>query len=164
MTLPIVEWLRQKELSGSKVVGGERVTNRRNFDGDEAADIIEELVEALAEQVSMCRDPSCEMCGRHERLLAKIGGDALPPNKPGVQPDFRYDALPMVAPECSGDPLAEQFRRDCEAALHNPEIDPIEAADGYRDTPPEDEADELSLAKGEIAWLREFVRRAGGEA
>jgi hypothetical protein len=37
----LVERLRQKELSGSKVVSGERVTNRRNFDGDEAADVIE---------------------------------------------------------------------------------------------------------------------------
>lgn len=84
-----------------------------------------------------------------------------PPNKPGAQPDFRYDALPMVVTECCGDPLVEQFERDLEAALRDPKTDPIEQADAYRDTPPEDESDELGLAKGEIAWLREFVRRAG---
>jgi hypothetical protein len=44
----IVQRLRQKELSGSKVVSGQRVTNRRNFDGDEAADYIEALEARLA--------------------------------------------------------------------------------------------------------------------
>jgi len=44
-------------------------------------------------------------------------------------------------------------------ALADPQRDPIAEADAYRDTMPEDEADALVLAKGEIAWLREAVRR-----
>ena len=30
-----------------------------------------ELYEALAEQVAACFDPTCQMCIRHERILAK---------------------------------------------------------------------------------------------
>ena len=44
--------------------------------------------------------------------------------------------------------------------LRNPTRNPIAEADAYRDTPPEDIEDELQLAKGEIAWLREAIRRA----
>jgi len=36
-----------------------------------------ELYDALAEQVAACFDPGCEMCRRHERLLAKARGEAL---------------------------------------------------------------------------------------
>lgn len=44
-------------------------------------------------------------------------------------------------------------------ALTDPARDPIEEADAYRDTLSEDDADALSLARGEIAWLREAIRR-----
>lgn len=46
-----------------------------------------------------------------------------------------------------------------EQALADPLRDPVAEADGYRDTMPDDDADALSLARGEIAWLREAVRR-----
>lgn len=77
MTLPIVERLRQKELSGSKVVSGERVTNRRNFDGDEAADTIEELVEALrlARAAIVPQPAVVPLLGHIDTILTKIGGD-----------------------------------------------------------------------------------------
>ena len=46
-----------------------------------------------------------------------------------------------------------------ENAIRDPSRDPIEEANGYRDTMPEDAVDEIGLARGEIAWLREAVRR-----
>ena len=72
----------------------------------------------------------------------------------GPRADLRYDALPILAP-FTGDQLKVVLTN----ALHDPARDPIAEADAYRDTPPEDIADELQLAKGEIAWLREAVRR-----
>ena len=44
-----------------------------NPDGHEAADRIEALREALAEQVEACFCPDCEMCFRHEQLLKETG-------------------------------------------------------------------------------------------
>ena len=44
-----------------------------NPDGREAADRIEALREALAEQVEACFCPDCEMCFRHEQLLKETG-------------------------------------------------------------------------------------------
>jgi hypothetical protein len=71
--LAIVRKLRQKELSGSKVISGERVMNRRNFDGDEAADLIEELVEVLKEASQLSLDELFEWQRRKARaLLAKL--------------------------------------------------------------------------------------------
>ena len=44
-----------------------------NPDGREAADAIEALRAALAEQVEACFCPDCEMCFRHEQLLKETG-------------------------------------------------------------------------------------------
>lgn len=84
-----------------------------------------------------------------------------PPNKPFEAADIRFDAVTLAALTPCSEPniLGEQFRRDCEIAMRDPARDPIEEANAFRDTPPEDVADELQLAKGEIAWLREAMRR-----
>lgn len=57
---------------------------------------------------------------------------------------------------------AERLERIASRLSPTPETDqrnPIEEADGYRDSVPEDDADALSLARGEITWLREAIRR-----
>lgn len=54
------------------------------------------------------------------------------------------------------DQVAQQLE---EAMLHDPRRDPIAEADAYRDTMPDDDEDLLGLAKGEIVWLREGIRR-----
>ncbi|RPF70476.1 hypothetical protein [Aurantiacibacter spongiae] len=35
-----------------------------------------DLLEAIQEQVDECFDPACEMCARHEAILAKARGEA----------------------------------------------------------------------------------------
>lgn len=71
--------------------------------------------------------------------------------------DLRYDALPLAVSFAD-----EQLKEVLVSAMRDPARDPIAEANAFRDTPPEDVADELQLAKGEIAWLREAVRRLSG--
>ena len=74
--------------------------------------------------------------------------------------DTTYHRCSKFEPERPYLPSNEELMaRRLEEALCDPLRDPVAEADGYRDTMPDDAADALSLARGEIAWLREAVRR-----